>query len=311
MDGILGFAFKRAAQTHHLPLLDSLKKHGIISTRVFSFFLNPALDEANGAHSRLIFGSPDVASLVRERRQQMKLVATEKEAKALSTEVPSLVYVTLLNPDAPSLWFVPLQGVLVGGDSLGLCGVLEPCVALPDTGTSFLAIPQRRWQPFISLLTAKRPDCVLDQNQNVMCGNSGYEGLPDLTFLLGGNAFTLKPVHYMLPNNQLCVQPLLVASGDLFILGDAFLRAVHTVFDMEEKRVGFVSLESSDTIAAESTPRSLWRSFASDNLFTSEHPLLFYVLAALCLANIFFLCRSCRMSPDLCCCLRRSGYQAL
>lgn len=47
--------------------------------------------------------------------------------------------VILLIADDPKMWFVRFDGISIGGQSLDICRFDAPCVALPDTGTSFIA----------------------------------------------------------------------------------------------------------------------------------------------------------------------------
>jgi hypothetical protein len=125
-----------------------------------------------------------------------------------------------------------------------------------DTGTSILVGPQNRIAPLIALVNKSGTiakdgtmDCALEAT------------LPTLTFEIdlginrGSTKYTLEPSFYVLKGQtsagmhgvaagavvcQLGIQalnPLL--SGELWILGDPFLRKYYSLFDRQKKRVGF------------------------------------------------------------------------
>lgn len=217
-------------------LLDNLYTQGLIKHRIFSFYLdappsfslptnmnemnkdddtptivddNPSSSTANVDSSVLVLGPPD---------------------KNLYQD--ELIYTDVLHGEnmPPQMWFVRLEGVRVktpkATNILSLCGFFDtPCVALPDTGTSFLTLPSSMWFPIISAITSDREDCIIDNNRNVFCLN-GMDGLPHLTFEFKGHEFTIKPQHYMLPNNQISIQLLDfgIQGVQIIILGDVFLR---------------------------------------------------------------------------------------
>ena len=127
-------------------------------------------------------------------------------------------------------------------NTLSFCGPSTgPCIALPDTGTSFLTLPTRLFILLVSLITHGRDDCVIDSLSNLFCLGD-INTLPSLAFTFSGERFILTPRDYVLPNRQLAVQVLDfgVESLNIVILGDVFLRRVRVVFDEEQWRVGFV-----------------------------------------------------------------------
>jgi len=220
MDGILGLGF-RAGSSSQLPtLLDNLYAQGQINRRMFSFYLSSTNSVLASSPSELIIGSPDSSLYQGE-----------------------LFWTPVLYAGSPQMWFIRMDKLSVGGNSLNICGFWQnPCVALPDTGTSFISLPASKFDTIIALIVAGRSDCHMDFYKNVMC-DDGPAGLPSITFQIDAHELVLTPEQYVLPNNQLAIQSLAphFPDIDLFILGDPFLRSFYTVFDADGVRVGMAN----------------------------------------------------------------------
>jgi hypothetical protein len=158
---------------------------------------------------------------------------------------------------------------------LSMCSILQTiCVALPDTGTSFISLPRRRWWELMARIVKGRKDCkihiddgnIIDVRDaqsrfdpdpssddmvgdppKLVCSEGPYAMplLPSLLLKFQGEVFTIDPPDYILPNGQVAIQPHQAKFSNLevVILGDTFLRAVHTIFDVDNLRVGMVLIE--------------------------------------------------------------------
>lgn len=210
-DGILGLG-PPAAAIDKVPMpMAELKAQGLIEKNIFSAYL--ASNESTG--STLVLGGTDSQFYSGD----FTYVKTALAAKLLP------------------YWLVSAKDIKVGGVSTKACNWLTGCYMVVDTGTSILAGPPSS----VSALTDKIGTVATD------CSN--LDKLPTIQFTLGGKDFDLEPEFYVLKAKddksgkvecQLGIQGV-NAGVPIWILGDPFLRKYYTVWDAEEKRVGFAT----------------------------------------------------------------------
>lgn len=110
--------------------------------------------------------------------------------------------------------------------------------AIVDTGTSLIAGPTVQ----VSLIAIKlgaKP--FLKGEFLISCDTSK---LPDLHFMINGKTYSLSPSEYVINSGKVCLLAMIAIdipkpNGPLWILGDIFIRKYYTIFDMENKKVGF------------------------------------------------------------------------
>jgi len=139
-----------------------------------------------------------------------------------------------VNLKAATYWEIDLEGLTVGSTSY----VSSNVNAIVDSGTSILTGPSEVVSAIAKQINAKE---IIEGEYLVSCN---YDTLPNFDFKIGGNTYTLTPQDYLIPDGDLCLLGLMALdipapTGPLWILGDVFMRKYYTVFDWDNKRVGF------------------------------------------------------------------------
>ncbi|XP_015670095.1 embryonic pepsinogen-like [Protobothrops mucrosquamatus] len=125
-------------------------------------------------------------------------------------------------------WQISMDSVLVNGETIACNG---GCQAIVDTGTSLLAGPPSSINSILNAIGANQGQSVIN------CSN--LSNLPDVVFVINGINYPLKPSAYtqqMLPGY--CSSGFQSSPGDLWILGDVFIREYYSIFDRGNNRVG-------------------------------------------------------------------------
>jgi len=208
-DGILGMGVPSAAIDHTPMPMDKLVEQKKIDHNIFSFFLS----SGGKTGSTLVLGGTD---------------------SSFYTGDFSYVPLALAGKFLP-YWLVSAADIKIGGQSAGACSRIIGCEMVVDTGTSILAGPPSKMNAIIEKIGNVSEDC------------SNVASLPTITFTMGGKDFDLEPDFYVLrvkddkSGEDECALGIeaMDAGVPIFILGDPFLRKYYTVWDAEQKRVGF------------------------------------------------------------------------
>jgi hypothetical protein len=203
-DGVLGLAEphpgSRFAST---SVLLNMAKQGVIPSAQVSFYLS-----TDAESSMAIFGGT--------------------EAKYHSEPFRYFP----LRHHVPQYYDLHLEGVSVGSDAQDIDGEARACI---DTGTSLVAGPPEVMKKILKLVKVE-DDC------------SNRATLPDVSFTFGGHSFTLTQEDYVMKSKikgrVKCFPGFMsldvpAPRGPVWILGDLFIRKFYTVFDLENKRIGF------------------------------------------------------------------------
>uniref|UniRef100_A0A3Q3DSH3 Nothepsin n=1 Tax=Hippocampus comes TaxID=109280 RepID=A0A3Q3DSH3_HIPCM len=208
-DGVLGMAYPPLAEILGKPVFDSVMAQNSLDQPVFSFYLS----RSKSADGELLLGGTDEA-----------------------------LYhgpITWLPVTAKGYWQILMDSVSVQGVS-SFCP--RGCQAIVDTGTSLIAGPTVHilaLQQLIGATPTGIGEFFID------CAR--LSSLPRVTFVLGGNEFTLTAEQYvrkeMLGDKELCLSgfqavDIVSPQGPLWILGDVFLTEFYSIFDRGNDRVG-------------------------------------------------------------------------
>jgi len=209
-DGIMGLGFKSISVDQIPTPFEQMISQKLISQPVFAFYLQQDANQAG----ELTFGGVDSSKFTGD-----------------------LTYVPLTNE---TYWQVALEGMSYDGSS-----VTSNVHAIIDSGTSLLAGPKDQVAKI-----AQKAGATLVAGKEYTIDCSKISSLPDLDITLGGGAkFTLKASDYVLQVSGQCLFAFMGIElppqlGEMWILGDVFMRKYYSVFDYGQKRVGFAPVKT-------------------------------------------------------------------
>uniref|UniRef100_K7FZL1 pepsin A n=1 Tax=Pelodiscus sinensis TaxID=13735 RepID=K7FZL1_PELSI len=206
-DGILGLAYPSISSSGATPVFDNMMSEGLVSQDLFSVYLSS--DDQSG--SFVMFGGIDS-----------------------SYYSGNLNWIPL---SAESYWQITLDSITMNGQAIA-CS--SGCQAIIDTGTSLLAGPTTGISNIDYYIGASNG---APSSLQVSC--SAMSSLPEIIFNINGNAFPVPASAYILnaQSSGSCSSGfeglnLPTASGELWILGDIFIRLYYAVFDRANNQVG-------------------------------------------------------------------------
>uniref|UniRef100_A0A8C3Q654 Uncharacterized protein n=1 Tax=Geospiza parvula TaxID=87175 RepID=A0A8C3Q654_GEOPR len=120
-------------------------------------------------------------------------------------------------------WQISMDSIIVGSQEVACAG---GCQAIIDTGTSLVAGPPSGISSIQSAVGARQGD--------VNC--SSIPAMPDVIFVIDGVQYPVPALAYT--DEESCMSSFQDTSGDLWILGDVFIRVYYSIFDRANNRVG-------------------------------------------------------------------------
>uniref|UniRef100_A0A8C3IX49 pepsin A n=1 Tax=Chrysemys picta bellii TaxID=8478 RepID=A0A8C3IX49_CHRPI len=203
-DGILGLAFPSIASSGATPVFDNMMNEGLVSQDLFSVYLSS--DEQSG--SFVMFGGIDS-----------------------SYYSGSLNWIPL---SAETYWEITMDSITMNGETIA-CS--SGCQAIIDTGTSLLAGPSTGISNIESYIGAS--------DGTISC--SAMSSLPNIVFNINGIEFPVPASAYIIDESGSCSSgfesiDVPTSSGELWILGDIFIRQYYVVFDRANNQVALASV---------------------------------------------------------------------
>nr|XP_055190183.1 renin isoform X3 [Nyctereutes procyonoides] len=210
-DGVLGMGFPAQAVGGVTPVFDHILSQGVLKEDVFSVYYSRNSHLLGG---EVVLGGSDPQYY----QGNFHYVSVSKTGS----------------------WQIKMKGVSVRSATL-VCE--EGCMVVVDTGASYISGPTSSLRLLMDTLGAQE----LSTNEYVVNCNQ-VPTLPDISFHLGGRAYTLTSVDYVLQdpygNEDLCTLALHgldvpPPTGPVWVLGASFIRKFYTEFDRHNNRIGF------------------------------------------------------------------------
>ncbi|XP_008575577.1 PREDICTED: renin [Galeopterus variegatus] len=213
-DGVLGMGFPAQAVGGVTPVFDHILSQRVLKEDVFSVYYGRNSKNSHLLGGEIVLGGSDPQYY----QGHFHYVSVSKTGS----------------------WQIKMKGVSVRSATL-LCE--EGCMAVVDTGASYISGPTGSLQLLMEALGAME----LSTDEYVVNCNQ-VPTLPDISFHLGGRAYTLTSADYVLQdpysNNDLCTLALHgldvpPPTGPVWVLGASFIRKFYTEFDRHNNRIGF------------------------------------------------------------------------
>ncbi|XP_042319984.1 embryonic pepsinogen-like [Sceloporus undulatus] len=199
-DGILGLGYPAIAVADVTPVFDNMMNEGLVQENLFSVYLSRGT-----TGSMITFGGID---------------------ESYYTGSINWIPVT-----EQGYWQIALDSILVNGQVIACSG---GCQAIVDTGTSLLAGPPSAISNLQNAIGATPGQYG---QYDINCSN--LSNMPDVVFVINGIQFPLTPEAYTMKESQgNCNSGFQNTSGDLWILGDVFIREYYSIFDRANNQVG-------------------------------------------------------------------------
>ncbi|KAJ2236949.1 aspartic proteinase precursor [Coemansia sp. RSA 1722] len=206
-DGVFGLGFPKLSRTQAQPPLFAMAHAGLLEKPVFSFWVREGKD---GQHA----GGEVVLGGVNPSRF---------EGKVRTLPLVRKMY-----------WEVELNGLLINDAPVPN---IATQTAIIDTGTSLIVLPATDADMVNQFIGA----VPLFDDYGLYAIDCFKGNKPTVQLVLGGEPFAIRPSDYILPvGKDHCVTAFAAStSPDLsrWVIGNTFLRAWHTTFDMENFEV--------------------------------------------------------------------------
>ncbi|KFV16812.1 Embryonic pepsinogen, partial [Tauraco erythrolophus] len=199
-DGILGLGYPNLAVGGIMPVFDNMVNESLLEENLFSVYLSRDM-----TGSVVIFGGIDESYFT-----------------------GSINWISI---SYQGYWQISMDSIIVNSQEVACSGGWQ---AIVDTGTSLVAGPPSGISS-IQRAVGARQDTYGEYNVNC----SSISAMPDVIFVINGVQYPVSALAYTEQNDQgPCISSFQNTSGDLWILGDVFIRVYYSIFDRANNRVG-------------------------------------------------------------------------
>ena len=132
-------------------------------------------------------------------------------------------------------WKVPVTAPALGGEAIAE----NIKVGLLSTTQGRLVVPSKVFRAVYGAICDFEDSCTTLENKIEWHCSKKIPSLDDLTFSIGGVQVTFTSEEYVRRESKTC--SLYLEEGDNWVLGTSFLTKYYTVFDLEQRRVGFAA----------------------------------------------------------------------
>jgi hypothetical protein len=198
-DGILGLGFEGLSLGGATTVFKNAIDQNLVAQPVFAFSMG---DNADG---ELTLGGYDDSKFTGE--------------------------ITWVNLSAATYWQIDIANISVGSYSSGVTN------GIVDSGTSLITGPSTAIAQIATSAGAMRN---IMGEYTIDCAR--LESLPSLDFSINGKTFSVPGKDLVIQSAGTCLFAMMamdIPTGPKWILGDVFMRKYYTIFDYENKRVGF------------------------------------------------------------------------
>ena len=207
-DGVLGLGFPSSAAAGVKPIFNEMIDQKVIMEQVFSIYLQKDGNDTSGGE--ITFGGIDNTKFSGD-----------------------LTYVPI---SREGYWQFSLDGFAF--DDQEICE--DGCEAAINTGSTLILGPTQAVEMLQIEIGAKKTG-----NGQYIVDCYKVSSLPSITFVIGGKKFQMTGNDYIFQNNRNCYSGFYASnlpSESLWILGDIFLSKFYSVYDYENKRIGFAPI---------------------------------------------------------------------
>lgn len=227
--GLLGLAYQLLSNTGSVPFWEALVSAGQWTQPVMSFWMTRYTNVTTAREE--------------EYGGEFRMGGTNSSLYTGDIEY------TNLGSTIKAYWSIPLRQISVnGGQPMTITNLGVPSLAAIDTGTTLIGGPP----DIVAQIYAQIPNSQRGTGNLARYWIYPCSQRVSVSWNFGGRTWTMDPVDFQLLTNnpQLCVGAIFEASlGGLgnpdvpqWIIGDAFLKNVYSVFRYEPPAVGFAQL---------------------------------------------------------------------